>query len=346
MGMFKKYFKFLVIGAGLAVAHAQNGQVLSIDTLVTKKISIRAIEIAGDKIWYAGDHNQVGYYNYKTKKLEEITIQSDTLRLEFRSMAQNAQSIFVANIGSPAFIFKINKTNLRVETVYSETNQKVFYDSMRFWNENEGIAVGDPTDACLSILITRDGGNTWQKLSCNQLPVVKEGEAAFAASNTNIAIQGEATWIVSGGKHARVFYSQNKGLSWEVIETPIAQGQTMTGIFTTDFYNRKTGVAAGGNYELPNQNIQNKALTLDGGKSWKLLADGQAFGYTSCIQFVPRSKAKAIVSIGASGLYYSYDQGATWEPLSHDHSLYTIRFLNKHTAFAAGKNKLIRIEFK
>jgi len=83
---------------------------------------------------------------------------------------------------------------------------------MQFWNDMEGIAVGDPIDACLSIIITRDGGETWNKLPCEKLPKVVDGEAAFAASNTNIITKGTATWIVSGGKKSRVFTRQIKGL--------------------------------------------------------------------------------------------------------------------------------------
>ena len=44
--------------------------------------------------------------------------------------------------------------------------------------------MGDPTADCISIIITRDGGQTWNKIPCSQLPKSKEGEAAFAASNT------------------------------------------------------------------------------------------------------------------------------------------------------------------
>ena len=51
---------------------------------------------------------------------------------------------------------------------------------MDFCNDQEGIAIGDPTDSCMSIIITRDGGETWTKLSCDDLPKAKEGEAAFA----------------------------------------------------------------------------------------------------------------------------------------------------------------------
>jgi photosystem II stability/assembly factor-like uncharacterized protein len=214
---------------------------------------------------------------------------------------------------------------------------------MQFWNDNEGIAIGDPIDNCLSIIITRDGGETWTKTSCDKLPKVFYGEAAFAASNTNIIIKENSTWIVSGGKRSRVFYSPDKGISWSVYETPIVQGEAMTGIFTADFYNDKIGFIAGGNYEKPNQNFQNKALTTDGGKTWKLVGENQGFGYASCVQFVPNSNGEQLVSVGTSGLFYSKDKGTTWQQLSSDSSLYTIRFVDNVTAISAGKDKIVKI---
>lgn len=217
---------------------------------------------------------------------------------------------------------------------------------MRFWNDLEGIAIGDPIENCLSIIITRDGGNTWSKIPCGNLPKTVEGEAAFAASNSNVIVKGDKTWIVSGGKKSRVFYSADKGLHWDVFETPIVQGGQMTGIFTADFYDEKNGIIAGGNYEDQKFNHQNKAVTNDGGKTWTLIAEGSGFGYASCVQFVPGSDAKQIVSVGASGLCYSSDGGLTWKQFLDDKTLYTIRFADENTAFAAGKNKIIRIKFK
>jgi photosystem II stability/assembly factor-like uncharacterized protein len=318
---------------------------IEIDTILNKKISIRALLVDNDKIWFAANENQYGFYDLKSNQIKIETI-ADTSKLEFRSIAQNNEAIFITNIGNPAAIYRINKLNLKIDKVYSENHEKVFYDSMSFWNDQEGILIGDPVSDCLSIVITRNGGKSWQKLSCDNLPKTVEGEAAFAASNTNVIVKGNHCWIVSGGKKSRVFYSSDKGKTWNVFETPIVQGQTMTGIFTADFYDAKIGFIAGGNYEVPNQNFQNKAITFNGGKTWDLVAENEGFGYASCVQFVPNSGGREILAVGATGLHYSADFGKTWKQFATDKSLYTLRFVSPNLAFAAGKDKIIRINLK
>lgn len=318
---------------------------VQIDTLFQDNISIRAIAIDGNKIWYAANGSRFGFYDMQKKVRNERRIANDSLKLEFRSIAQTPKNIFMLSVANPALLYKVSKENWATTLVYQENNEKVFYDSMQFWNEKEGIAMGDPVEDCLSIIITRDGGNTWNKIPSSKLPKIIEGEAAFAASNTNIVIKGNNVWIVSGGKKSRVFHSADKGNNWDVFATSIIQGKTMTGIFTADFYDSKNGFVAGGDYELPNQNFGNKAITSDGGKTWKLIAENEGFGYASCVQYIPGSDGKSLVSVGASGLYYSYDGGKSWKQLAVDPNIFTIRFINNHTAIAAGKDKMIRIQF-
>lgn len=327
------------------VSDALKFKSVKIDTLLNGKISIRPITLSKDKVWYAADKNRIGYCSLIDGAKMERTINKDSLKIEFRSIAQTTNSIFVLNVGNPALLYKFSKDLTQKEIVYEEKNEKVFYDSMQFWNDNEGIAIGDPIEGCFCIIITRNGGKTWTKVSCEKLPKMIDGEAAFAASNTNIVIKGNHTWLVSGGKKARVFYSSDKGITWKVYETPIVQGESMTGIFTADFYNEKIGFIAGGNYDKLNQNYQNKAITTDGGKTWKLVGENVGFGYASCIQFVPNSDGKQLVCVGSNGLFYSFDSGENWNQLDTDPNFYTIRFLNQTTAIAAGKNKIVRIAF-
>ncbi len=256
-----------------------------------------------------------------------------------RSSAIQNDVFFHLTIESPAKLFKGGML------VYKENHPKAFYDSMDFWNDKEGIAIGDPTEDCMSIIITRDGGNTWNKLSCDDLPKAKEGEAAFAASDTNIAIVGDQTWVATGGKASRVLYSPDKGKTWKVFETPIIQGKETTGMYSIDFYDALNGFAIGGDYTKPKDNHANKIRTTDGGKTWELVAQNQEPGYRSCVQYIPNGKGNELVAIGFKGIDYSNDAGITWKHLS-DEGFYTIRFLNDSIAYAAGKGRISKLTFR
>ena len=322
-----------------------NKTAVSIDTLFTDKISIRAIEIDKNKVWYAADNNRFGYFDLITNKRVERTITLDSLKLEFRSIAQTKSDIYILSIGNPAFLYKINKKDLSYKLVYRENHEKVFYDAIHFIDNKKGIAIGDPTEDTFSIITTDDGGATWNKIPSNNLPKLAKGEAAFAASNTNICVKGNRIFLVSGGIKSRVFVSDDFCKTWQVYETPIIQGQSMTGIFSADFLNEKTGIIVGGNYELQSDNNSNKAITFDGGQTWKLVGINQGFGYASCVQFVPNTNGKNILSVGTTGIYSSTNQGENWNKLSDDKDLFTLRFQDSNTAFLAGKNKLVRMKF-
>ena len=339
-------FLFLLISCKPRIFEVSKKYSIIVDTILTDQISIRAILIDENKVWFASDKNRVGFYDLITNIKSEYTLAQDSLSLEFRSIAQTSESILVLSIANPAILFKINKKDFTVKLVYQENNEKVFYDSMQFWNNQEGIAVGDPTEDCFSIITTRDGGDSWQKMTCDKLPKLAEGEAFFAASNSNIVIKGSKTFIVSGGKKSRLYESKDQGFTWKVSETPIIQGEAMSGIFSADFYNEKIGFAVGGNYEKQSDNAANKIFTFDGGETWKIAAPNQSFGYASCVQFIPNTKGKQLITSGPSGVFYSEDQGSNWEKIISDNDLHTIRFQNDSTAFAAGKNKMIRIHFR
>ena len=318
-----------------------------IDTILNESISSRAILIDDNKVWYAGNKGKIGSVLISDKEVKyNGIIQRENLNIEFRSIAQTSTDIFVLSVANPALLYRINKQTRQIKLVYQEKNEKVFYDSMQFLNENEGIAIGDPTKVSPSFIKTIDGGKTWEKVPCNNLPKFEEGEAFFATSNTNLILRNNAMFMVSGGKKSRVAVSEDKGQNWTIYETPIIQGGTMTGAFCADFYNEHIGIIAGGDYEKPLQNSQNKAITTDGGKTWKLVANNSGFGYASCIQYVPKSEGKGIVEVGGNGIFYSNDSGENWIKLAEDKDLLTFRFIDDKTAVATGKNRIVKLTFK
>lgn len=325
---------------------------LEIEYLLKDSISVRAIEVYNDTLLGFGYNKGYGFMNLNTNEKNLINFETKGSNEEHpnwvaeqRAVSYSNTSFFSLGIGSPARLRKIDITNKEEKIVYSETHDKVFYDAMTFWNTEEGIVMGDPTNNCLSILITRDGGETWNKVSCDDLPEIFDGEAAFAASNGNIAIIGDEIWIVSGGMKSRVFYSPDKGKTWGVFKTPIIEGKQTTGVYSVDFYDKNVGIIYGGDYTKPEDNTANKAITNDGGKTWSLISEGKGPGYKSCVRYIPNGGGKEIVAVGFTGISISNDYGEQWKELSKE-GFYTLRFINDSIAIAAGKSRIAKITFK
>ncbi|SDE64823.1 Uncharacterized protein SAMN05421636_106250 [Pricia antarctica] len=316
---------------------------VKIETIYEDSVSIRAIEIIDKSLAYAGSNGVFGNIDLKSGKIMESVQKYDTILPEFRAVAHTSSDFFMLSVANPALLYKTGDGG-KMQLVYTEADEAVFYDAMTFWNDQEGIAMGDSLEGCLSIIVTRDGGNTWNKIPCSSLPDGIDGEGAFAASNTNIEVVGKKTWIATTS--SRIYFSSDKGKTWEIQQTPIVMQEPTQGIYSIDFYDENLGVAIGGDYLKPEANTANKALTDNGGKTWQLIADSQNPQYKSCIQFVPNAKGNGMVALGFTGISYSEDKGATWQQLSDDTSFYTLRFLNDSVAYAAGKNRIAKLVFK
>ncbi|WP_343485978.1 oxidoreductase [Allomuricauda sp. d1] len=316
---------------------------VAIQTVFEDSVSIRAIAfLDANTLALAGSNGVYGTVAVNSGTVRTSQMKYHTSIPEFRAVSHTATDFFMLSAGNPALLYKTGD-NGRMDLVYKEEGEGVFYDSMKFWNDREGIAVGDTMDGCLSVIITRNGGQSWKKLSCDKLPVAKAGEGAFAASNTNIEIVGDHIWIAT--TESRIFYSPDMGNTWQVYEAPIVNKQPTQGIYSIDFYDSELGIAFGGDYTKPEDPRNNKAITSDGGQTWKILADGNRPGYKSCVQFIPNSGGEDIVAVGFTGISYSSDMGDSWKELSEE-GFYTLRFLNDSVAYAAGKNRISRLTFR
>lgn len=325
---------------------SRNIEKISIKEFKIDSTSIRAVQVIDNQsVYYAGSRGDVGFTkdNGKSWTREYITY-NDTIVPHFRSLAKNKNHFFALSVANPALLYKISDE--KTELVYTENHEKVFYDALTFFDDNKhGIAVGDPTENCASIIITEDAGNTWQKIPCANLPKFEEDEAFFAASNTNIKTIGKTVWIASGGKKARILKSDDFGKTWTIFDTPIIQGNGPQGIYSIDFADKNNGIIIGGDYSKPKENIANKAITKDGGKTWSLVSDGKNPNYKSCVQYVPNTQGKEIFAVSKTGVSFSNDSGNSWSEVSKE-GYYTIQFVDKNTAWLSGNNKIGKLVLK
>lgn len=317
-------------------------QSVSVTDVYTDSLSIRAIELMGNSLAFAANKGTFGTVDLASGKVRSKVEKYHTQIPEFRAVAHNATDFFMLSVANPALLYKTGEDG-KMDLVYKEEGEDVFYDAMTFWNNREGIAVGDSREGCLSIIVTRDGGHHWNKLPCEELPQGIEGEGAFAASNTNIKTLGDKAWI--GTTAGRIYFSPDKGKSWDVFQTPIVNEEPTQGIYSVDFYDELLGYAIGGDYTQPNSNKANKAITNDGGKTWKLMAQNIDPGYKSCVQIVPGTEGVGLVAVGFTGISYSANKGTTWIELSKE-PFFTVRFQNDSVAYAAGKNRISKLIFK
>jgi len=232
--------------------------------------------------------------------------------LDFRDVdAIDAETAYILSIGNgPASrIYKTTDAGKTWKLQFKNDDEKAFLDAMSFWDANHGIAFGDSVDKKFYILTTADGGNTWSRVSPENLPAAQENEGAFAASGTNIALFGKShAWIGTGAAaKSRVLHTSDGGRTWQVADTPLASGQS-SGIFSIAFRDAKHGVISGGDYQKESEAVDNLAVTNDGGNTWTLVKG--LSGFRSVVAYVPGSKT--LIAIGPSGGDYSTDDGRTW----------------------------------
>jgi photosystem II stability/assembly factor-like uncharacterized protein len=193
-------------------------------------------------------------------------------QLDFRGVKAFGAEAFLlaAGPGDKSRIYRTSDSSRHWDLQLTNPDPKGFFDCMAFSDPAHGAIVGDPVNGKFQVLLTADGGKNWRYSDPKKMPPAFDGEGAFAASNSCIAIRNHNLWFVTGGPVARVFRSRDEGKTWTVVETPIVHGSASQGIFSIAFSDVLHGVIAGGDHAHPDQGGSNLAVTEDGGKTWKL----------------------------------------------------------------------------
>lgn len=327
---------FIFFAALLFFASTVNAQwqKQNIDT----KASLRGLSVVNSNvIWASGTGGTVlktvdGGKNWQTLKVP------DAEKLDFRDIeAFDTETAYILSIGEGenSRIYKTADGGKTWKMQFKNTNPKAFFDALAFWDKNNGMAMSDPVDGKYLLIKTTDG-ETWTVSDNAQMPNAKDGEAAFAASGTCLLSNGKNNiFLISGGNDARVFRSENRGMTWTVSDTSFVKGTAGSGIFSIAMRDAKNGVLVGGNYEKPNDITSNLAFTTDGGKTWKL-AKGLN-GYRSGVTYIDK---KTILAVGSSGSDISTDSGKTWKNLDKE-NYNAVQAKGKNAIWAVGAGGLV-----
>ena len=310
-----------------AMASGQEGSVAKIAAWELQssgtEASLRGLSVVSDQIaWASGAQGTV---------IKTIDGGAHWVRLEipnadpldFRDLhAFDDKTCVVINAGSPGFIFRTEDGGATWTEVYRNEAKTIFFDAISFWDPNRGIAFSDPQNGRLVCIESGDGGRAWTAFDESRRPEMHPGEAAFAASGTSMAVQGENTvWIATGGEHgpdqeasARVFLSDDGGKHWTVATTPIASTES-AGIFSIAFANADHGVVVGGDYKQPDVAISNVAITDDAGRQWRAPLGNPPGGYRSAVAVLNLNFEAYFVAVGPTGSDVSSDWGNSWRPI-------------------------------
>ncbi len=317
--------------------HIVIGQKPNVEILTSgTKTSLRGLSVVNDNVvWVSGSNGTVGRSNNAGKNWNWFTVKGYE-KSEFRDIeAFDAQTAVIMAVGEPAYILRTDDGGTSWDLVYENKTKGMFLDAMDFWNDEEGVVVGDPIDGKVFIAQTKDGGNSWTEVTRGNLSLrADSGEAFFAASGTNIRYFRNKYFLVSGGNSSRLFTNE------EIARIPVKQGSETRGANSIAVFDDGSGkgsrklIVVGGDFNDPASRDSICAYSHNGGKSWKHPVTPPN-GYRSCVEYLSPTD---LLTCGLNGVDFSSNSGRDWEPVSNDG--FNVCRISKygHAIFLAGNN--------
>jgi photosystem II stability/assembly factor-like uncharacterized protein len=310
-----------------------------------RKISLRGLSVVSDEvIWASGSRGSVARSTDGGKNFQWITVPGYE-KNDFRDIeAFDANTAVIMGITEPAVILKTTDGGQNWRKVFEDTTKGAFLDAMDFADSRHGVVAGDPTHGSLYTVFTHDGGDSWQisdwTSGKDNKFLMKEGEAFFASSGTNIHLlpDGKRFVFASGGKSSRFF----NGSRFDSL--PIMQGGTSTGANSIAVYGAAKAMVVGGDFGKDTIARSNAVLIDFSGKNNRYtLPQTPPHGYRSCVIYLD---AQQLITCGTSGVDISRDSGNNWELISKE-SYHVVQKAKKGNAvFLAGANgRIARLIF-
>ncbi|HUX54654.1 MAG TPA: C10 family peptidase [Williamwhitmania sp.] len=198
-------------------------------------------------------------------------------------------------------------------------------DIVHFFNENDGVAMGDPNSHGFVIYTTSNGGNTWTRVPYSNIPVNLSGETGV--TNLYDAV-GNTLWFTTS--KGRIYKTIDKGATWTVANTGLPNSCTPT------FKDENMGIVA------LNTSPYTLKKTTDGGATWTTFTPTGTFLIAPQLAYVKGTKSMWVdvsATQNSIGSVYSNDDCASFKNIDMGAAQYTaVAFLDSLTGWAGGIN--------
>lgn len=317
-----------------------NAQQIKVLNEFKSDISFRGISVLDNSVfWVCGTNGAVGM-SYNGGKSIKWTIPKGYENRDFRDIhAWDYKTAIVMAVGSPGVILKTTDSGNTWYEVFKDENANVFFDAMDFYEKNEshGILVGDPiANNQPYILVTKNKGELWEKMSSvEKYPAMSGGEAFFAASGSNIKLLNDSTSIMVSGGNVSNFIINSVPYFKQALNKTSSATSGANGLDYSTFENY--GIIVGGDY-MQAESSDNNLIVFDYDRNSNPVfysPQTPPTGYKSSVTIIANGKALAC---GTSGVSISTDKGKNWKFISHEGFNVCQRAKNGNKVYMAGAN--------
>ncbi len=190
-----------------------------------------------------------------------------------------------------------------------------------FWNENDGITMGDPNGNYFEIWKTSNGGTSWTRVP--QANIAPQTSGAYGVTDVYTTYGANHIWfgtIHASNANNHVYRSNDRGLTWQSSQIPGLQG----GVNGLSFRDSLNGMAFGYTATTNGKFLVKK--TNDGGITWTTVPQYNMIGQSDICAVPGRGAYMSVgidsISIAMGGIVgngiitsVTYDDGKTWQIL-------------------------------
>lgn len=174
-----------------------------------------------------------------------------------------------------------------------------FCNNIHFFDDNNGMIVGDPQNSKWGVLKTNDGGANWSQIT--NIPAPNTNESGL---NTSVFWLENKGWFGTSG--GRVFYTANQGGQWKAA--------SITGALNVHFIafvNADSGMAI---FDKQINGLKYVAYTTNGGTSWTATnINFRDLGFDVVNTFNLYDNKSFYFLLTDGGIVSTADFGTTWK---------------------------------